>query len=445
MNTLSLRVAARYQRRGGLLLPPPAMFRDIYDWVLAVVAATAIAKREQKEAPDFSKYDAVLQAAEAFKANPTNWKLYVALYEAMWVFGHPGSRASVKDFQKMTPEKKAELEKRAERLYEAVQKQVQNAKDARAFHDAKDEAEVAKLRSYLLPGVSAMEGDAVEKTFPIDLSGWKYGEEAIRQRVEEIVQKERARVKKFYEEQSVRKVKPEFEEDRKQLLEALKRQIESPGWQSIQIVLTQQDLRGSKAYWQEGMRKIVIAIPYNSNPAALTDLASTLRHEMQHFSQSYLAYTLGRMESVGLPSAEIRTPEYKQWMSPGHPSYSPDDAKTRELFRRLKEEGIPPQRVNFHDLDDIEFYTELVDAIDAFKSLLDHAPPGPLNVAIKLFTGVLPVPDIHDKDWHQQMENLGGYDFVKLFTRPNKAFLAWKTRAHGKYQKALKEFVKAVS
>jgi hypothetical protein len=151
------------------------------------------------------------------------------------------------------------------------------------------------------------------------------------------------------------------------------------------------------------------------------------------------------MEMIGLPSRKIVTPEYKQNMSPGHPSFRPDDKATKELFQKLKQEGIPPQRVNFHDLDDVEFYTELVGAIDEFKKLWNMAPKGPLNIAVKLFTGVIPEPRGHDKDWYQQMEALGGYDFAKWFTKPNKAFLAWKSRAPGKYQKALKEFVKAVS
>jgi hypothetical protein len=132
-------------------------------------------------------------------------------------------------------------------------------------------------------------------------------------------------------------------------------------------------------------------------------------------------------------------------MSPTHPSFRPEDAKTKELLQKLKSEGIPPQRVNFHDLDDVEFYTELVDAIDEFRSLWNHVPPrSSLNTAVKLFTGVMPNPALHDKDWQQRVNDLGGYDFIKFFTKPNKAFLAWKTRAPGKYQKALKEFVKAV-
>jgi hypothetical protein len=420
------------------------MFRDIYDWVLAVVAATAIASREQQEAPDFSRYDPVLKAAEAYRANPLNWKLYVALYEAMWAFGHPGQRASVKDFQKLTPEKKEALVEKAERLHKWVQKEVQSVKDSMAFHDARDQAELAKLRQYLLPGVSAMTGDTVEKEFPIDLRGWKYGDEEIRKRVEEIVQKEREWAKKFYEQQEVRVVKEEFEEDRDFLLKTLKKQMESSGWQSIKVELTQKEIKGARAYWQGLGRRIVITIPYNANPGALSELASILRHEMQHFAQSYLAYTFGRIDPVGLPSRSIQTPEYKQWMSPTHPSHSPDDPRVKELYRKLKEEGIRPQQVNFHDLDDVEFYTELVDAIDEFKRLWDQAPEGPLNTAIKLFTGVIPEPNLHSKDWHQQMEALGGYDFAKFFTRPNPSFLVWKSRAPGKYQKALKEFVKVV-
>lgn len=418
------------------------MFRDIYDWVLAVVAATAIEKYGQREAPDFSRYDAVLKAAEDYKANPTNWKLYVALYEALWIFGHPGARASVKDFQKLTPEKKADLVERADRLSEHVQKQVQNAKDALAFHAAKDEAEIAKLRTYLMPGVSAMKGDS-EKEFPIDLTGWKYGDEEMKKRVDEIVTKDLASLQEMYDEQSKRVVKPEFEEYRKELLESLKAQIAKGGWNSIKVTVTQEDLKGCKAYWQPGTRRIVISVPYNSNPAALTDLASTLRHELQHFSQTYLAYTLGKLEGVGLPSRKIQTPEYKQWMSPTHPSFQPDEARTRQLLKRLKEEGILPRQINFHDLDDIEFYTELVDAIDDFKGKWSRAPTGPLNIAVKLFTGVIPEPNSHDKDWHEQMNALGGYEFARTF-RGNGAFLAWKARAPGKYQKALKEFVKAV-
>jgi len=438
---LVLRVAARHQ--AGLFYPPPAMFRDIYDWVLAVVAATVIKKKGQGEPQDFSRYDPVLQAAETYKANPTNWKLYSALIEAMWIFGAQ-TRGSVKDFQKLTPERKRDLEERANRLYALVQQQVQSVKDSRTLLDQREEAEVAKLRQYLLSGVSAITGDTVEKDFPIDLGGWKYGEDEIRKRVDEIVKQEKERAKKFYEEQKDREVKPELEEYKQDLLKHLKREMEGSGWDSIKVVLTEKAIQGAKAYWQGITRRIVITIPYGSDPHSLAGLASTLRHEMQHFSQSYLAWTLGAIGGTGLPSEKIRTPEFQQWMSPTHPSHRPDDPKLKELFMKLRREGIPPQRVNFHDLDDVEFYTELVDAIDEFKTHLSHAPKGPLNIAVKLFTGILPEPRSHDKDWYQQMEALGGYDFAKWFTTPNAAFLAWKTHAPGKYKKALKEFVSAV-
>jgi len=439
--TLTLRVAARHQ--AGLLYPPPAMFRDIYDWVLAVVAATGIANRGEREPTDFSRYDPVLKAAEAYRANPTNWKLYVALNEAMWIFGAT-SRASVKDFQKMTPEKQQVLVERAEKLWEHVQERVQETKDYSAKIDREQEAEVAKLRQYLLPGVTAIEGNTTERQFPIDLTGWKYGDEEIHERVEEIARKHKDQAREMYEEQSVREVAEDFKEYKQQLLESLQKQMTDSGWKAINVVLTLDQISGARAYWQAITRKIVITVPKSARPYELPGLASLLRHEMQHFSQSYLAYTLGKFEPVGLPSKKIQTPEYKQWMSPTHPMHSPEDARVKELYRRLKQEGISPQRVNFHDLDDVEFYTELVDAIDEFQASWSHAPEGPKNIAVKLFTGVIPEPRSQDKDWYQQMEALGGYDFAKHFTRVNRAFLAWKAQAPGKYQKALKEFVKAV-
>lgn len=78
----------------------------------------------------------------------------------------------------------------------------------------------------------------------------------------------------------------------------------------------------------------------------IIDIKNTVRHELQHLVQSYLHYGKAINEIGGLPSRKIRDKEY-----------NPHGYSTTQQSQ---------QRVE-HEKQDIEFYTDLTDSIEAFK------------------------------------------------------------------------------
>jgi len=466
--TIALRVAARFQRQGGIFQAPPGMHEDIYSWILAVAAANGVKEAEaslksmgtgQHERSD--KFDGLLKALDALEAAPTNWKAYTAVHEQLWVFGHPGARWSVKDFQKLTPEKKQDLTERVKTLCAAAREQVERNRenDSKYHQKARTdlEAEIARLRPFLHAGVEAMSGDSVSRDFPINLKGWKYGEDELQ---EKAVQRYREQQSRLYDTLTKKKVLDEeaaafAREYAENILENLK--TNAGVWKSIKVKLTTVSSKGYSAFWQKGQRLILIILPYGTKPYELETLGETLYHELQHFAQDYLDYVLNGEFRVtepdeqlpGHPSKKIMTPEYKQWHDPKHPSYKSDNPDTVMLQKKLREQGIDPRFINLHDLDDMEFYTVLSNAINDFRRIWARVKgKGDLSTAIKLFTAAIPYPDsgssVDTPVWHKQMEALGGYDFVQNF-KPYRFFKTLRKHAPGKYRKALSEFVKAVS
>jgi hypothetical protein len=438
------------------------MLSAINEWMLAVVAANEIAglpnqsEAKARDREQLARYEPLLEAAKAWQDNPTNWKAYVAWYEAKWIDGHPGTRGSIKDFQKLTPEKKAQLEERARRGLDQALKRRDALKETLVKQGLASDAERSRLEKFLIPGVSAIKGQEISKDFPIDLTGWKYDERKIQQRLERTLEKKREETRELIIDL---KQYPDSDIWRDMLAE-LERKVRDPlsySWKSISVTLSLTEEKGYRAFWQGSTHHLKITLPhdfaYELKRGYPSGLSRTLRHELQHFAQDYLGYTLGKPEGSrpgkpGLPSRKILTPEYEQHRHPNHPSYRSDDPDTKSLYQRLKQQGVDPRRINFHDLDDVEFYTELADAIDIFKTrwqrVRDEAKPGSQNIAIKLFTGVIPTPVSHSKTWYEETLALGGYDFTSHFEF-YKFFAALRSGAPGKYRKALSEFVKAVT
>jgi hypothetical protein len=83
----------------------------------------------------------------------------------------------------------------------------------------------------------------------------------------------------------------------------------------------------------------------------------------------------------------------------------------------LKSKGVTPK--DFHDLDDFEFYTELGDAIEVFNSMYGSVSGKDRLEHAKAFIGV------------DGPAKAGFFDLLKRVSK-------------GKWQKAAKEFTKAV-
>ena len=449
MDPLTLQVLRRYtHKQGGVFEAPPGMFEDIYEWAVAVVAANEIASSERAlegNAENKQKYLEKLAELErlcaALEANPTNWKAYVALYDATWMFGHPGSRWNVKEFQKLTPERKAALQERVGNYVAAIRERASGDPGGYDRVDRDFKAEIARLQRFTRPGVSAMTGDTIKRSFDVNLTGWKYGDALIQQKIEQRVKEQSEVMLKMFGQLPDTAAFANT-------IERLKEQARTGKgeWGQIWVELTTKEVKGMAAAWNQFAKRVFIILPRGAKPYNLEDLAGKLRHELQHFSQDFFAYILGGdmpKFKPGLPSKRIRTPEYKQHLSPTHPSYKPDDPETKALIQRLRTQGIRVEQVNFHDLDDVEFYTELADAIDDFKQRwtrvkADIGEEGK-KVAIRFFVGIT----LSDADADFLNKSSENHSILTWFS-VNRFFSAIRTRAPGKYRKALTEFVKAV-
>jgi len=175
----------------------------------------------------------------------------------------------------------------------------------------------------------------------------------------------------------------------------------------VTVELVEGDIQGNaKAYWKSGSSVLRISVGMND------DLHDIFKHELRHWAQSYMNVIIGKNEAFGRPSRKIRTPDINQWAR-------------GEAARILKNHGIKPDE--FHSLDDVEFYTDLADAIIDFEKKAKHV------VSLE--------PDFPDeRAFFDEFVGMGrhGDEYMNHF------FKALKRHSRGKWQKAVKELAKAV-
>jgi len=101
----------------------------------------------------------------------------------------------------------------------------------------------------------------------------------------------------------------------------------------------------------------------------LIETHNTVRHELVHLVQDEIALKNNLPTlSTGLPFSK-RDKRYTQW----------NRRDEQRLKREYRSKGLDPNLVNFHALDDVEFYTLLLDEVEEFKS--DYTSP--TNAEIK--------------------------------------------------------------
>jgi len=417
------------------------MVEEIYDWVVGVLAATEI-ERLKERLPEDRERDKMVedterkfyQAVKDFEAAPTSWNAYKEFHDALWVFGHPGKRWSVRDFQKMTPEKREKLEERARDSIEWAKEQMGRRQKTRgpSFVEATQER-LEKLRPMLRPGVKGMDGDEVSRKFPLDLTGWKYWTPEFEERFKDRIR----RVNRELLERIESRGNPGLFGD---IVEDLRKTVETgeTDWTDITVKVVRKGDK-FKGMWRGPMkRELLVVAPYGTEDWALRDLAETVRHEVQHFGQDYLEHALDALFKdwkPGLPSKKIRTPEFTQDLGRDHPGFDPKDPKVRQVYRQLRQQGVDPRTVDFHSLDDVEFYTRLADSISFFRQWLKTNPKvrqdrDVLRGAIRQYVGGEVPKDVEDRI---------------PYMRGSCFFNALHRRAKPKWRKAVAEFVKAVS
>lgn len=463
--TLAARVVSRYTTRiaGGLHVPP-AMYHSIMEWVTAVLAANRIqeAQATLDRNQDLRKTRRVeiekLRALAKNFQNDLTWKNYTALYDASWLFGHPGSRWTVRDFQKMTPEKKIELQRRADALLTHIEEQTKYSIEADLAREDNELIAIREAKSYARPGVEPLLKGSIEKSFPIELQGWRYDNAAISKQIEEKFRQEKATAQDAFDRVTKKLTETTTDADRKQLLELLEHfrfmAEKGYGFDHINVVLTLEPSDVFNASWHPAFRTLRLIVPTHASPWAVKRLGQSLQHELRHFAQSYIAYavnqTFSKEPSAGRPSTKIQTPQFKQEYDPRHPSYLsriPDEFT--KIHTKLKEKGIDPSKVDWHSLDDVEFYTRLADSIEAFQNQWqEHGKPELLNHAVRLWVGATKIPknNIFDRgdQTKKSIEAIGGYEVVRNF-KTDPFFLALRKMAAGKWRKAVSEFVAVVT
>ena len=461
-----MRLVRAYYRKviAGILQAPPAMQESIADWVIAVMAAdevasinTSLASTSTRNPESVAREKSIRDAIGNLRAAPTSWAAYKAFTESgVWL---GPSRWSVKDFQKMTPEKKVALEERVTKVTKWVEGQLEQDEAQRKKYQDELTARLREAEAFTRSGVAGM-GTAqdITQVVPVDLAGWKYWTPEVEKRFSDRIRAEAAAMLADVETGQQHEglsgtPDPKMVAMFDRMNAALRRRIETgkSDWQTITVRLSRTGGDKFAGMWQENGHLLTLVAPGGFQPYFRERLLQTLRHELQHFAQSYLAHLTNSMFKdwkPGLPGKGLRTPDYSQMMDPKHPSAPMASPAFKEqqkaVYRKLQQQGIDPRGVNFHSLDDIEFYTRLADEVDNFNRLWKQVEkPGDKKVAIRLFTGATPYPSTHARDWHEQAEALGGYYFIRGF-EPARFFLSLKQHARPKWQKAVAEFIKAV-
>jgi hypothetical protein len=368
MNTARIAALARRVARrhtAGLIKPPPVMVEAIYKWAAACLALSEIARRKQYKQERAQGYDrqAALRNLEGLIArvrkSPTKWKVYSEYAKATMMFGYgPWGSLAFKQFTKLTPEGEADLRGRVEEDLHAAEGRMEAEREQERENIAREVAETAKLQHIVSEGSTYSPGPAPQtRVFPLDLTGWKYDAA----RFQALLEKQQAAQVKMVEDalEGVRENAhlPEMEA----LLMAVKK---NPRWRNIKVMLADNIQGTGTGSWVAGTHTLAIKttnLPLlNTHHDTLGNLHDTVYHELQHMTQSFMAYALWdaefdqtkRRSQPGFPRPEARTPQYNQHSTP-----------TREVGRDA-----------LHALDDIEFHTDLQGQLTFYKRTLARNP-----------------------------------------------------------------------
>ena len=429
--TLARRVARRHT--AGLVKPPPAMVEAIYKWAAACLALSEMERgekllqeREQHAASGGYDRQAALTNLEDLIAqvrkSPTKWKVYSEYAKAALMFGYgPWGGIPYKAFTKLTPEDEARLREHVEKDLRAAEARIEAEREQGREDTAREVAYKAKLQRVVSEG-SAYSPGVVPQTrkFPLDLTGWKYDVA----KFQALLEKQHAAHVQLFEDVlgKVREKSPEQVPIYEHLLADAKK---NPKWRTVTVVLSDNIGKG-RGSWNEMTHTVSIKAteaPLLNDPRdTLGTLHETVYHELQHMTQSFMAYALWSADAMydrasarptqpGFPRPESRTPQYVQHGEP-----------TREVGKDA-----------LHSLDDIEFHTDLQDEIRGYKKSLARNPDmtsAQKQVMFDHFTSRKIAPLAWGK-WNPPVD-------------PSKFFAVLKKHAPKKYIEAVQELAAAV-
>ena len=172
--------------------------------------------------------------------------------------------------------------------------------------------------------------------------------------------------------------------------------------------------------------------------SSINNAKLTLRHEFQHMLQHMLQDIKNLSETAGLPSKKLRNPEYGPHGEP--------------ISNKRETEKIP------HGLIDVEFYTDLTDAVNVFKNTTRNWTEDLKREYAKLFVGEpnnfadVVFNKVMDPDSIKEMETRpwGQADISRTKEhlvwqyKPNIFFNTLRMDAPNKWRVAVREFMKAI-
>lgn len=496
----------RGARVAGVLQAPPALVEAISSWVQSTVAATELQQRERgfdilkrevanrKTSPLVRKIKEVRQAIADGLGVRALYALFAdeqtGLFTMAWdeakeaagdaFRGQIGRLKGFKDFSAQYKQGNRWLLAALDVLDGWVKGQ--DDWTTQAFEGI--EETIRKLKSYIVPGANhPMSQGSATRVFEITkyMKGWKYEsllsdpgkinksrELQLQKKLRELEQlwARRLHMRKQQhapppDEIDTRGVN-EYREYYKAEIDKAKSHQYKLAFTNITVkAYTHQDDR-ARATWNSQQKEIQIFYPVSTDAWGMSGLAGSVEHELQHMTQTLIQETFD-VPTAGLPKGETLTPNFLQWMNQTEEwmGKNPYLKKLRDkAMQQLDEEGvieqdvgwgrkyrIPPQKIDFHALDDREFFTRLNDDIRTARRMMSGLNGDVRDNAIDLYTYVIPIPDSHDRGWHEKVTELGGWDALSSVLQSPSRFLGALKKvpsARGKYVRAVKEFRKAL-
>ncbi len=411
----------------GLMKPPSQMTRDVYRHVLSQVSLLLIKECDKYISGSTSSVDPMekkikdmisdFRSSLDTKGTRDLFKEYKELMSYLGHFPSRMPRLKQKDFSGI--KSRAVREQVKERLESPLDFSYERVHENYNFGN-QSSTKWAEIKEELRGLVISPRED--KKWFSVDLNeDWYLGaekledhQEMVRQDLISVISEKEKEIVEYESQGYSTRRNHAFLRELKDLLDDFDNNLEA--FKGIFVVvdgITKGDgkPRGS---WENGKRtlSVYVKLPKNETDYPIVkvlqkEIWTIVVHEMTHFAQDLLTEVVrgnnqimnGVEDAFGQPSKKIRTPEYSQ----------------HQGFEGLVNEN--------HQLDDIEFYTNLRDAISDIMGRLDTYPSEDKVIYFKALTA--------------QRQS-------KALTPPNPFFETLKREAPLKWKKAVGEAYKLV-
>jgi hypothetical protein len=440
----------------GLMKPPPMLTQDVYEHIISQVASNYV-KALNRKVREFKKfrvteeprYEPLLTAIDELR-DAADSKGTRDIYSKYKHFGEMSrgffGYGYFTDF-KMKAFSGVKSSERREAVKALIEEQIEKNLEAMEGRLAYGERMIPSIKEKI-KGFKKLitvklkpmkKGEVREVQFPIYLDEWYASQQMLDEHREMVIQHKR---------ETMEEMRSLYEGESKALerIDEYLRNLEG-SLESIPHLKVKIQVSNENAYWNTGNNLFFMPISDADKEVDGSGMMPEARwvadevkriviHEMTHAGQTILSYISLKLKDffsdyarlreqsnlAGLPSKKIRTPQYKQ-----NQNHSRGDRFDSER----------------HHLDDIEFYTDLRDAVrelmkkiktqeERFLEYGRPIKPQDKNLLFKALVG----QDISREERRRS-------DFLN-YVRPIQFFLSLKRKAKPKYIKAVGEAYKLV-